>query len=122
MNFAPAKNFDTPLSLGPCVVVDELDAENVDFETLVNGQQRQVGNTKEMVFSFGEYLEYLSRDMTLFPGDIILSGTPAGTVADSTPVGGDGKQPDEPFLQIGDKVEIKSAAIGSLHARITAKS
>lgn len=121
MNFAPGKNFDTSMSLGPCIVVDELDAENVDFETLVNGEQRQTGNTQEMVFSFGQYLEYLSRDMTLYPADIIVSGTPAGTVADSTPVGDDGKQSDEPFLQIGDAVEVKSPQIGSLRARITAK-
>ena len=98
MNFAPGKNFDTSMSLGPCIVVGELDAEDVDFETLVNGEQRQQGNTKEMVFSFGDYLEYLSRDMTLYPGDIIVSGTPAGSVADSTPMAEDGSQPDEPFL------------------------
>ncbi len=121
MNFAPGKNFDTSMSLGPCIAVGELDAANVDFETLVNGEQRQVGNTKEMVFSFGEYLEYLSRDMTIYPSDIIVSGTPAGTVADSTPVDEDGNQPDEAYLQIGDTVEIKSSEIGSLRARITAK-
>ena len=122
MNFAPGKNFDTSMSLGPCIVVGELDAEDVDFETLVNGEQRQQGNTKEMVFSFGDYLEYLSRDMTLYPGDIIVSGTPAGSVADSTPMAEDGSQPDEPFLQIGDVVEVNSPQIGALRARIRAKN
>ena len=94
----------------------------MDFETLVNGEQRQQGNTKEMVFSFGDYLEYLSRDMTLYPGDIIVSGTPAGSVADSTPMAEDGSQPDEPFLQIGDVVEVNSPQIGALRARIRAKN
>ena len=121
MNFAPGKNFDTSMSLGPCIVVGELDATNVDFETYVNGERRQQGNTKEMVFSFGDYLQYLSRDMTLHPGDIIASGTPAGTVADSTPVGPDGTQPNAAFLKVGDKVEIRSPQTGALRARIVAK-
>ena len=121
MNFAVPKNFDTSMSLGPCIVVGELEPANVDFETIVNGEQRQVSNTDDMIFSFGQYLEYLSREMTLYPADVIVSGTPAGTVADSTPVDENGDQPDDAFLQIGDKVEIKSAAIGSLRARVTAK-
>ena len=50
--------------------------------TLVNGECRQRFNTRDMVFTFGEYLEYLSRDFTLYPGDIISGGTAAGTAAD----------------------------------------
>ena len=65
MDFAVPKNFDTSMSLGPCIVVGELEPANVDFETIVNGEQRQVSNTDDMIFSFGQYLEYLSRDMTL---------------------------------------------------------
>ena len=59
MNFAPGKNFDTSASLGPCIVVDEADCTNIDIETFVNGQRRQSHNTKDMTFSFGQYLEYL---------------------------------------------------------------
>jgi acylpyruvate hydrolase len=122
MNFAPGKNFDTSGSLGPCIVVDEVDCANIDIETLVNGERRQAHNTKEMTFSFAQYLEYLSRDLTLKPGDLICSGTGEGTAADSSPTNADGSQPPDRFLKIGDKVEIKSPQIGSLKATIVAKA
>src|SRR6201987_3392121 len=51
-------------SMGPCIAVGEADPTNIDMETLVNGECRQRFNTRDMVFSFGEYLEYLSRDFT----------------------------------------------------------
>ncbi|HXE27144.1 MAG TPA: fumarylacetoacetate hydrolase family protein [Stellaceae bacterium] len=121
MNFAPGKNYDTSASLGPCIVVDEVDCANIDIETFVNGERRQAHNTKEMTFSFGQYLEYLSRDLTLKPGDLIASGTGEGTAADSSPTNADGSQPPDRFLKIGDKVEIKSPQIGSLKATIVAK-
>ncbi|HEV8016496.1 MAG TPA: fumarylacetoacetate hydrolase family protein [Stellaceae bacterium] len=122
MNFAAPKNFDTSYSLGPCIVVDEADCTNVDIETFVNGERRQAHNTKEMTFSFGQYLEYLSRDLTLKPGDLICSGTGEGTAADSSPTNADGSQPPDKFLKIGDKVEIKSPQVGSLKATIVAKN
>ena len=75
-----------------------------------------------MTFSFGQYLEYLSRDLTLKPGDMICSGTGEGTAADASPVGPDGVQPPDLFLKVGDKVEIKSPQIGSLKATIVAKA
>jgi 2-keto-4-pentenoate hydratase/2-oxohepta-3-ene-1,7-dioic acid hydratase in catechol pathway len=121
MNFAAPKNFDTSYSLGPCIVVGELDATNIDIETLVNGERRQFHNTRDMTFSFGDYLEYLSRDLTLYPGDIICSGTGEGTAADASPVLADGTQPPDLFLKPGDLVEVKSPAIGTLGARIVAK-
>jgi acylpyruvate hydrolase len=122
MNFAPGKNFDTSASLGPCIVVDEADCTNIDIETFVNGQRRQSHNTKDMTFSFGQYLEYLSRDLTLKPGDLICSGTGEGTAADASLTNVDGTQPTDLFLKIGDKVEIKSPQIGSLKATIVAKN
>ena len=63
--FAMGKNFDSSCSLGPCIAVGEADPFDTDVETLVNGERRQRFNTRDMVFSFGEYLEYLSRDLTL---------------------------------------------------------
>lgn len=121
MNFAAPKNFDTSYSLGPCIVVDEIDCTNVDIETFVNGERRQAHNTKDMTFSFGQYLEYLSRDLTLKPGDLICSGTGEGTAADASPTAGDGSQPPDLFLKAGDKVEIRSPQVGSLKATIVAK-
>jgi 2-keto-4-pentenoate hydratase/2-oxohepta-3-ene-1,7-dioic acid hydratase in catechol pathway len=121
-SFVMHKNFDGSCSLGPCIAVGEADPSNVDVETLVNGERRQRYNTRDMVFSFGEYLEYLSRDLTFRPGDVISGGTAAGTAADSSPLLPDGKSAPERFLKAGDSVEIRSPAIGSLGARIVAKA
>jgi 2-keto-4-pentenoate hydratase/2-oxohepta-3-ene-1,7-dioic acid hydratase in catechol pathway len=120
-NFAFPKNFDTSCSLGPCIAVGEADPTNVDMETLVNGERRQRFNTRDMVFTFGEYLEYLSRDFTLYPGDIISGGTAAGTAADSSELLPDGSSASERFLKPGDLVEMISPAIGALRTRVVAK-
>jgi acylpyruvate hydrolase len=121
LNFAFPKNFDTSCSLGPCIAVGEADPTDVDLETLVNGERRQRFNTRDMVFSFGEYLEYLSRDFTLYPGDIVSGGTAAGTAADSSELLADGSSAPERFLKPGDIVEMNSPAIGSLRTRVVAK-
>jgi 2-keto-4-pentenoate hydratase/2-oxohepta-3-ene-1,7-dioic acid hydratase in catechol pathway len=120
-NFAFPKNFDTSCSMGPCIAVGEADPTNVDLETLVNGERRQRFNTRNMVFTFGEYLEYLSRDFTLHPGDIISGGTAAGTAADSSELLPDGSSAPERFLKPGDVVEMNSPAIGSLRTRVVGK-
>ena len=122
LNFAFPKNFDTSCSLGPCIVVGEVDPTNVDMETLVNNERRQRFNTRDMVFTFGEYLEHLSRDFTLYPGDIISGGTAAGTAADSSELLSDGSSAPERFLKPGDLVEMNSPAIGSLRTRVVAKN
>ncbi len=122
LNFAFPKNFDTSCSLGPCIAVGETDPANVDIETLVNGERRQRFNTRDMVFTFGEYLEHLSRDFTLYPGDIISGGTAAGTAADSSELLPDGSSAPERFLKPGDVVEMNSPAIGSLRTRVVAKN
>jgi acylpyruvate hydrolase len=121
LKFGMAKNFDQSRSLGPCIVVGELDPANVDVETWINGERRQQFNTRDMVFSYWEYIEYLSRDLTLYPGDIISGGTAAGTATDSSPRMADGQFAPERFLKAGDVVEIRSPAIGTLQARIVAK-
>ena len=121
-NFAMGKNFDGSCSLGPCISVDETGPFAAEVETLVNGEVRQHFNTRDMVFSFGEYLEYLSADLTLYPGDIISGGTAAGTAADSSPLLADGTSAPERFLKPGDTVEIRSPAVGSLTARVVAKN
>jgi 2-keto-4-pentenoate hydratase/2-oxohepta-3-ene-1,7-dioic acid hydratase in catechol pathway len=122
MNFAIPKNWDTSCSIGPCIAVGEADPTNVDIETFVNGERRQRHNTSTMTFSFGEYLEYLSRDLTLYPGDMIASGTGEGTAADASPVLADGSQPPDLFLKPGDTVEVRSPSVGALSARIVAKA
>lgn len=121
LNFARVKNFDNCYSLGPCIVVDELDPFNTPVETYVNGQCRQSFNTSEMAFSFSEFLEHLCFGLTLYPGDILASGTGPGTAMDSSKKGADGKVLPDLFLQPGDVVEIKSPGIGTLRSTIIPK-
>jgi len=118
MSYNLAKNFDGSTSLGPTIVVGELDAENVDVETKVNGKVRQKFNSKDMIFKFGEVLEYLSRDFTFVPGDIISGGTAVGTAADQSKPGPDGKKPLDLFLKVGDLVEVSNPVIGTLKNKL----
>ncbi|NJE05519.1 FAA hydrolase family protein [Thermococcus sp. M36] len=74
-----AKGFDTFAPVGPRVVDKrELNIEDLEIGLKVNGQLRQLGRTSEMVFKVPELIEYISSVMTLEPGDIIATGTPAG--------------------------------------------
>jgi 2-keto-4-pentenoate hydratase/2-oxohepta-3-ene-1,7-dioic acid hydratase in catechol pathway len=114
------KNFDGAVSMGPCIVVGELDHQDIDAETRVNGVVRQSYNTKEMIWNFAEVLEYLSQDFTFVPGDVIAGGTSAGTAADKSRRSPDGKRPLDLFLKIGDTVEVSSSKIGSLSNKIVA--
>jgi len=118
MSYNLAKNFDRSTSLGPCIVVGELDPQDVDVKLSVNGKERQSYNTREMIFDFGEVLEYLSRDFTFVPGDIIAGGTSVGTAADQTKRAPDGSRPKDLFLKVGDTVELSSPSIGVLLNRI----
>jgi 2-keto-4-pentenoate hydratase/2-oxohepta-3-ene-1,7-dioic acid hydratase in catechol pathway len=114
------KNFDGAVSMGPCIVAGELDHQDVDAETRVNGVVRQSYNTGEMIWPFGEVLEYLSQDFTFVPGDVIAGGTSAGTAADKSRRGPDGKRPLDLFLKVGDVVEVSSSKIGRLSNKIVA--
>jgi len=72
-----AKSFDTFCPLGPWIET-ELDPENLGISCEVNGQTRQNGNTSDLVRSAREMVSWISHMMTLLPGDVILTGTPAG--------------------------------------------
>jgi acylpyruvate hydrolase len=120
-SYGLAKNFDRSASLGPCIVVGELTPQNVDAETRVNGAVRQHYNTRDMIWPFGEILEWLSRDFTFLPGDVIAGGTAAGTAMDKTPPPpSGGTRSTELFLKVGDVVEVSSPKIGTLRNRIVA--
>ncbi len=118
MSFNLQKNFDFSLSIGPSIAIDGVDPQNVQLETRVNGAVRQSYNSKSMVFSFAEYLEFLSVDFTFVPGDVILGGTGAGTAQDSTKPAADGTRPRDLFLKKGDTVTISSPSIGALENKI----
>jgi len=121
LKFAMQKNFDTSCSIGPCIVVGEHKSLDLEIVTRVNGDVRQKFNAGTMVFSYGEYLEHLSRDFTFYPGDMISGGTGAGTAADSSPTQPDGKPLPDRFLKPGDVVEISTPSIGTLRAYIGAE-
>lgn len=92
-----AKGSDTFCPLGPYIVTD-LDPAHLAIRTWVNGEIRQSASTADMVFSVAELIAYISQVMTLEPGDVILTGTPAGVGP----------------LQPGDVVEVEIEGIGTL--------
>ena len=84
LSFAFQKNA-SGASLGPYLAIDEVeDPYSLRMETKVNGSIRQSGMTGEMVFKLDEIVSYLSKYLTLYPGDIITPGTCAGTAFDSS--------------------------------------
>ena len=118
LRFGMAKNFDTSCSIGPYIVVDEKKPNEIEIKTLVNGELRQNYKVSAMAFSFGEYLEFLSRDFTFYPGDLLSGGTGAGTAADASKTDDQGIPLPELFLKPGDKIEINSQQIGSLLSEV----
>ena len=90
---------------GPLLVSkDEIEnINNLNLTLDVNGERRQTGNTSRMIFNFNFLISHISHFMTLFPGTIITTGTPAGTAMEM-------KEPK--FLQIGDKINIKIDYLG----------
>ncbi|MER5181087.1 fumarylacetoacetate hydrolase family protein [Streptomyces sp. NPDC002896] len=118
-DFAYSKNFDTSATVGPWIVVDEgLEPQDIPVECRVNGEVRQSGNTGSMIHTFAALGEYLSRDTTLWPGDLIASGTPKGTAVDSSKEQADGSHPDALFIKPGDVVEVSSSAIGAIRNEV----
>jgi len=122
LSFNLAKNFDGSTALGPCVVVGELDPENMDVETRLNGELRQQYNTREMIYTFPEIIEFLSRDFTFMPGDVVSGGTGAGTALDTSRRDADGKLPPDRFVKPGDVLEVSSPGVGVLRNRVSAPS
>ena len=125
MNFARVKNFQGSGALGPIIALkDEVpDPQDIDFSASVNGEVRQKGNTRDMIRGYGEWVEFLSADSELNPGDVVASGTCAGTAADSSERDKDGNFRTGKFLKAGDIVEVSSDKIGgTLKNRIVAKS
>jgi 2-keto-4-pentenoate hydratase/2-oxohepta-3-ene-1,7-dioic acid hydratase in catechol pathway len=101
--WARAKSFDTFCPIGPEIVAG-LDASDLSIQTRVNGAVKQSSRTSEMVFPPAFLVAYVSRMMTLFPGDLILTGTPAGIGP----------------LASGDVVEVEIEEIGVLKNRVSA--
>ncbi|MFF5535491.1 fumarylacetoacetate hydrolase family protein [Streptomyces cinerochromogenes] len=100
------KNCETFNPLGPWLVTaDEVpDPQRLSLRLWVNGELKQDGTTAEQIFSVGEVVRYLSRFMTLYPGDVINTGTPAGVAM--------GQPEPKPYLRAGDVVELEIAGLG----------
>ena len=75
-----AKSFDTFGPMGPRIIKEKEfgDPQNIDLKSYVNGELRQDGNTTDMIFGVYELISYISQSMTLYPGDLISTGTPSG--------------------------------------------
>jgi 2,4-diketo-3-deoxy-L-fuconate hydrolase len=100
------KGFDTYGPVGPYLVTpDEVgDPQALSMWLAVNGEQMQTGSTMTMIFGVANLVSYLSRIMTLFPGDIITTGTPPGV--------GMGKKPEPIFLKAGDVMTLGIEKLG----------
>lgn len=100
------KSFDTFCPMGPWIVTaDEMDGRKTRVRCWVNGEQRQEGDTTLMIFDLPTLIETISRGITLYPGDVIATGTPAGV--------GMGLNPPR-YLRDGDSVRIEIDGIGSI--------
>lgn len=73
-----AKAFDNSAPIGAFVSKDKLDLSNISFELKINGQQRQLGHSKDLIFSFDKIISYVSQFVSLKVGDLIYTGTPEG--------------------------------------------
>jgi 2-keto-4-pentenoate hydratase/2-oxohepta-3-ene-1,7-dioic acid hydratase in catechol pathway len=109
------KNFDESGALGPELVsADELPpgAQGLRVQTILNGQIMQDGNTSDMIFDIPTLLIHLSEVMTLEPGDVILTGTPAGVGFARTP---------PVYLKPGDSIETVIEGLGTLKNAVVAE-
>ena len=110
------KGFDTFGPVGPFLVTaDELgDPQSLDMWLDVNGERMQTGNTKTMIFGVAALVSYISRIMTLLPGDIITTGTPPGV--------GMGKKPAPIYLKPGDVMTLGIEKLGTQRQSVRAWS
>ena len=104
------KSLDTHCPMGPwAVTADEVDLATATIETSVNGELRQQANVSAMIFDIPALIECISAGITLEPGDIIATGTPAGVGVGFTPAR---------FLHPGDLIEVTIDGIGTLRNRV----
>jgi acylpyruvate hydrolase len=107
----PGKTFDGAAPCGPALVTpDEAGAfDAIEIELRLNGERMQASSTADLVHSIPDLVEYLSMLMTLEPGDVIATGTPAGV--------GSMRDPSV-WLKAGDRVEVASPQLGVLETRL----
>jgi 2-keto-4-pentenoate hydratase/2-oxohepta-3-ene-1,7-dioic acid hydratase in catechol pathway len=101
VQFTRGKSFDTFCPVGPWIETD-VDPSHVGVETRLNGEVKQKGNTADMAFPVAFLIRYISEIMTLYPGDLIATGTPAGVSR----------------MKHGDTVEVEVSGIGILRNEV----
>ena len=101
--YTRAKGFDTFAPLGPCITTG-LSPDDLEVSGLLNGEVRQQSSTRELIFPVATLIAYISRIMTLLPGDIVSTGTPAGIGP----------------LQAGDEFVVRVQGIGELRNPVVA--
>jgi len=101
VQFTRGKSFDTFCPVGPWIE-SNIDPSNVAVETRLNGEVKQKGNTADMAFPVAFLIRYISEIMTLYPGDLIATGTPAGVSR----------------MKPGDMVEVEVTGIGILRNEV----
>jgi len=104
VQFTRGKGFDSFCPLGPWIETD-LDVSDLRVTTHLNGELKQDGSTKDMIFDVASLVAHVSSVMTLLPGDVILTGTPEGVGP----------------MEVGDEVEVTVAGIGSLTNKVVAR-
>ena len=103
--FTRSKSFDTFAVLGPWIETEIADPGHLTVEAFLNGARRQHSNTRNLVFGVNYLVSFMSRIMTLLPGDVIATGTPSGVGP----------------MQPGDVVEIRVEHIGTLRNQVVAE-
>lgn len=108
------KSFDTFCPMGPWIVTaDEFDGTRTRVRCWVNGELRQDGPTENMIFDIPALIETISRGITLYPGDVIATGTPAGVGMGMTP---------PRYLATGDVVRVEVEGLGSIENEFVEKA
>jgi 2-keto-4-pentenoate hydratase/2-oxohepta-3-ene-1,7-dioic acid hydratase in catechol pathway len=97
IQYTRAKGFDTFAPVGPCIAVG-LDPSALDVEGWLNGERKQASNTRQLIFTVPQIVAFVSNVMTLLPGDVIATGTPAGVGP----------------LKSGDTFTVKISGIGEM--------
>ena len=100
-----AKGFDTFAPMGPWIET-EIDPTCLTLETFLNGERKQESNTSKLIFSPRYLVSFISEVMTLYPGDVIATGTPSGIGT----------------MEVGDKIEVAIEGIGRLVNFVTTSS
>jgi 2-keto-4-pentenoate hydratase/2-oxohepta-3-ene-1,7-dioic acid hydratase in catechol pathway len=109
------KNFDGTGAFGPWMVTrDEIeDGQRLELVTRLNGNEVQRGHTDQLIFSIPVLINYVSTVMTLLPGDVIVTGTPAGV----------GVKREPPlFMKAGDRIEVEVIGVGRLENRVVSET